>query len=160
MIQVNDKIPNITMYRLNDQNIEAVLSHDLFKGRCVVFGLPGAFTKICSSIHAPGFIEHVAKFKEIGIDHIFCIAVNDVFVMDAWAKTMPHHEAITFISDGNGELTNALGLSLDLSHIGLGKRSLRYAMLLNDGIVTHLEVEEAASTCAVSSALGFLDKIR
>ncbi|HET9148188.1 MAG TPA: peroxiredoxin, partial [Acetobacteraceae bacterium] len=116
----------------------------LFAGKTVVlFAVPGAFTPTCSIKHLPGFLEQYDALKAKGVDEIVCLAVNDVFVMDAWAKSQNIDGRITMLADGSGAFTQALGLELDLVARGLGMRSQRYALIAKDGVVTHLAVESA-----------------
>jgi peroxiredoxin len=128
-----------------------VSTQDYFAGRKVVlFSVPGAFTPTCSAYHLPGFIEHLEEFFARGIDAVACMSVNDVFVMDAWGKSA-NVDGIDMLADGNGEFAEALGLELDGTAFGMGKRSQRFALVADDGIVTHLMVE-APGEFRVSSA--------
>src|SRR5690606_23490767 len=110
--------------------------------KVVLFAVPGAFTPTCSVRHLPGFVEKAEAFKAKGIDTVACVAVNDVFVMDAWGKSQNAADKVEMLSDGNGELAKALGLELDATKGGLGMRSKRYAMLVEDGVVKSVHVEE------------------
>jgi peroxiredoxin len=150
-IRVGDRIPSALLSQMSDQHPQTISSTDYFAGRKVVlFSVPGAFTPTCSAYHLPGFIEHASDFFKKGIDTIACVAVNDVFVMHAWGK---HAKAddIDMLADGNGEFAVALGLDKDASAFGMGKRSQRFALVADDGIVTHLMVE-APGEFRVSSA--------
>lgn len=132
---------------------------DLVKGKkIVVFGVPGAFTPTCSAQHVPGFKEHIAEFKARGIDEVWCLAVNDAFVMGAWAKDQGIDGEIRFMADGSAEWTRALGLEFDLTGRGLGVRCQRFAMLIDQGVVKMLQVEapgkfEVSKAEAVLAAL-------
>lgn len=135
------KVPNVTFRtRQNNQWLE-ITSDDLFSGKTViVFALPGAFTPTCSSTHVPGYNELATVFKENGIDEIVCISVNDAFVMGEWAKDQ-NAENITFIPDGNGEFTEGMGMLVDKTDLGFGKRSWRYSMLVKDGVIEKMFIE-------------------
>ena len=140
-ISVGDRLPEATLVKVGADGMEQVTTTDFFKGRRVaLFAVPGAFTPTCSAKHLPGFIEHGATLKEHGIDEIACTAVNDPFVMGAWAK-QTGATGITMLSDGNGTFADAVGLSVDSSRFGMGKRSHRYSMVVNDGVVEQLHVE-------------------
>ena len=117
---------------------------DLSKGKKIaIFAVPGAFTPTCSEKHAPGYIAHAADFKARGVDEVWCIAVNDPFVMGAWGRELNATGLVRMMSDGNAEFTKALGLDVDFSKGGLGTRSQRYSMLVEDGVVWQLNVEQA-----------------
>ncbi|MBD2432892.1 MULTISPECIES: glutathione peroxidase [Fischerella] len=148
------RVPDVTFrLRQNDQWVN-VTTDDLFKGKTVVvFSLPGAFTPTCSSTHVPGYNQLAKTFKENGVDDIICISVNDTFVMNEWAKNQ-EAENITFIPDGNGEFTDGMGMLVDKSDLGFGKRSWRYSMLVKDGVVEKMfiEPEEPGDPFKVSDA--------
>jgi peroxiredoxin len=132
---------------------------EITKGKKVVlFAVPGAFTPTCSMKHLPGFIEHAAAIRAKGVDEIVCVAVNDAFVMDAWGKASGAAGKVRMLADGNGEFTRAMGLELDASGFGMGKRSQRYAMIVKDGQVEHLLVEPGPGL-NVSSAESVLAKL-
>lgn len=117
---------------------------DLTKGKKIaIFAVPGAFTPTCSEKHAPGYIQQAGEFKARGVDEIWCIAVNDPFVMGAWGRALNAGTAVRMMSDGNAEFTQALGLAADFSKGGLGTRSQRYSMLVDDGVVKKLNVEQS-----------------
>lgn len=140
-ISVGDKLPNTTFVKATDNGPEATDSEAFFKGRRVaLFAVPGAFTPTCSAKHLPGFIEKQDELKSKGIDEVACTSVNDPFVMGAWSKSSGA-EGITMLADGNGEFAEAIGLTMDGSKFGLGKRSQRYSMVVNDGVVEQLNVE-------------------
>ena len=150
-IKVGDKVPAATLRTKTADGIDEVKTDDLFGGKKVVlFALPGAFTPTCSAKHLPGFVEKAGDLKAKGVDAIACLSVNDAFVMGAWGKAQNADEII-MLADGNGELTAALGLELDGSGFGLGTRSQRFAMIVEDGKVTHLNIEEGPGV-DVSSA--------
>lgn len=150
-IAVGDRIPDSVLTQMSEQGPQPVATASYFAGRKVVLiSVPGAFTPTCSAHHLPGFVEHAAEFSDKGIDAIACMAVNDVFVMDAWGKSA-HADGIDMLADGNGEFAEAMGLDMDASAFGMGKRSQRFALVADDGIVTQLLVE-AAGEFRVSSA--------
>jgi peroxiredoxin (alkyl hydroperoxide reductase subunit C) len=143
MIKIGDKIPAMKlMVATAEGPREADTAVLLGPGKAVLFAVPGAFTPTCSAKHLPGFVEHAAAFKAKGVDRIICLAVNDAFVMGAWAKDQKTGDTITMLADGSGAFTKALGLELDLVARGLGIRSQRFAMVTENGTVTHLAVEE------------------
>jgi peroxiredoxin len=150
-IQAGDKIPSCTIKTMGEQGPADISTDDIFAGKKVIlFAVPGAFTPGCSMTHLPGYVVSADKIKASGVDTIVCMAVNDAFVMDAWGKAQ-NAEELLMLADGNGELTAALGLELDGSGFGLGTRSQRFAMIVDDGTVTHLNVE-AGPGVDVSSA--------
>ena len=141
MIQVNDKIPSVTLKVFGEKGPEDISSESLFSGKKVVlFAVPGAFTPGCSNTHLPGYVVNADKIKDKGVDSIICMSVNDVFVMHAWGEAQ-NAEGLIMLADGNGDLTEALGLSLDTRGHGMGQRSQRFSMIMKDGIVTSLNVE-------------------
>ena len=141
-IQVGDKIPSVTLKAVTPDGTQDVTTDEFFAGKKVVlFAVPGAFTPLCSAQHLPGFIEHAEAIKAKGVDTIACLSVNDFFVMDAWAKDRGAGDKVVMLADGNGDFTRAVDLSLDASGAGLGLRSQRYALVAEDGVVTHLGVE-------------------
>lgn len=150
-IQQGDKIPSCTLKVMGEKGPEDLSTDAIFKGKKVVmFAVPGAFTPGCSMTHLPGFVVNADKIKAKGVDSIVCLSVNDAFVMGAWGNDQNASELI-MLADGNGELTNALGLELDGSGFGLGTRSQRYSMIVDDGTITTLNVEPGAGI-DVSSA--------
>ena len=150
-IAVGDCIPSCTLSVMGDEGPAPVSTSDLFNGKKVLlFAVPGAFTPGCSMTHLPGYVVNADTIKGKGVDSIVCMSVNDAFVMGAWGKAQNADEII-MLADGNGELTAALGLELDGSGFGLGTRSQRFAMIVEDGKVTHLNIEEGAGV-DVSSA--------
>jgi peroxiredoxin len=158
-IKVGDRIPNTTVMTMGEKGPQAVSTDDLFKGKTVaVFAVPGAFTPTCSAKHLPGFVENADAIKGKGIDQIVCLSVNDAFVMNAWGKDQNVGSKITMLADGNGDLTKKLGLELDGSKFGLGPRSQRYSMVVKDGVVEKLNVEEGGAF-AVSNAETLLGQL-
>jgi len=156
-IQVGDKLPTATLKRLTADGIKDVSVDDLTRGKKVVlFAVPGAFTPTCSERHLPGFVEQADALKAKGVDAIACVAVNDPFVLSAWEKARNVGGKVQMLSDGNGDFTRALGLEFDGSGFGLGKRSRRYAMVVDDGRVKTLLVEEVPSQAETSSASAIL----
>ncbi|MNM99170.1 putative peroxiredoxin [compost metagenome] len=140
-IQVGDRVPEVPLKRLRE-GLETIDTYTLFDGRkAVLFAVPGAFTPTCSARHLPGYVEHFNDFRSRGIE-VFCMAVNDPFVMQAWAKSQSVPDGLQMLSDGNGEFTRALGLEMDASSSGMGTRSRRFALYVEDGIVRASYIEE------------------
>jgi len=140
-IHVGDRIPEVTLKRIG-QGIETLDTVALFDGRrAVLFAVPGAFTPTCSAQHLPGYVQHFADFRQRGID-VFCMAVNDPFVMKAWGGSQHVPDGLQMLSDGNGELTRALGLEMDASSSGMGLRSRRFALYVDNGVVRQTFIEE------------------
>jgi len=128
---------------MGEEGPKAILSSALLgRGRVVLFAVPGAFTPTCSAKHLPGFIDQADRILDRGVDRIVCMAVNDIFVMDAWARASGADQRITMAADGNGEFTRALGLEMDGSAFGMGARSQRFAMIIRDGLIEQLMVEQ------------------
>jgi peroxiredoxin len=151
-IRIGDHLPKVNLKQATSQGIQDIDTDSFFKGRTVaLFAVPGAFTPTCTTIHMPGFTQNMSAFKDKGVA-VACLAVNDPFVMEAWGKATNAHPDIALIADGNGDFTRAIGLILDGSSFGLGLRSLRYSMLVKDGIVTVLNIETNAGECNISSA--------
>ena len=152
-IAVGSRLPEATFRVMTSSGPAAKTTAEIFDGkRVALFAVPGAFTPTCSNSHLPGFLSNLDAFKAKGIDAIACTAVNDVFVLDAWAKASGAQDKIQFLSDGNGDFARALGLDMDGSGIGFGIRSKRYAMLVNDGVVTALNVEDVPSKADKTAA--------
>ena len=159
-IQVGDKLPEVTFTTMTDEGPQPATTAELFDGRKVaLFAVPGAFTPTCHLNHLPGFVEHVAAFKDKGVDTVACVSVNDIFVLNAWAQSTGAEGSIKFLADGNGEFAKATGLDLDASGFGMGMRLQRFAMVVNDGTVEVLNVEPQASNADVSSASALLDQL-
>ncbi len=158
-IKVGDRIPTAMLFRLGDSGPEQVSTDDYFAGRKIVaFGLPGAFTPTCSAKHVPGFLAHAGEFAARGVDAIACISVNDAFVMGAWGKDLGVGDKIDMLGDGSALLTRAMGLDVDRTERGMGIRSRRYAMVVDDGVVVSLKVEDQP-VLDVSSAEKMLDEV-
>jgi len=152
MIKIGDNLPSISLRRLNGTLIEEINLRDRIKGKKVIlFAVPGAFTPTCSQLHLPSFVKAADDLKTKGIDEIFCVAVNDPYVLDVWGKVAHATGKITLLSDGNGEFTKAMGLLLD-DVPALGLRSKRYVAVLEDGIVKSLQVEPNPTNCTVTCA--------
>lgn len=142
MIKVGDQIPSMTLTKATADGPKPVTTDEIFKGRKVVlFAVPGAFTPTCSAKHLPGFIQNAAALKGKGVDTIACMSVNDVFVMDAWGKSQQVGEDVVMLADGNGAFAKAVGLEMDGSGFGMGSRSKRYSMIVENGVVKQLNVE-------------------
>lgn len=151
-IQAGEKMPSGVFGVMTDAGPGAVSTEDLFSGKKVVlFSVPGAFTPTCSMNHMPGFVDHADEILAKGVDTIACMAVNDIFVMDAWGKDRDVGDKISMLADGNGEYASALGLEMDATGFGMGIRGQRFAIIVDDGVATHVAVEEAGKF-EVSSA--------
>ncbi len=141
-IRPGDELPNVTLTHMTGEGPKEITTEEIFGGkRVVLFALPGAFTPTCSAAHLPGYVVHADAVKAKGVDRIVCLSVNDAFVMDAWAKTQNVDGRVEMIADGNGDFTRAVGLELDLRPRGLGVRSQRYAMVVDDGVVKTLSID-------------------
>ena len=152
MIKVGDRIPNVTLQQKTADGIQPVSTEQLFKGKKVVlFAVPGAFTPTCSAKHLPGFLQNADAIKKKGVDTIACVSVNDAFVMDNWAKNQKVDGKVVMLADGNGDFAKAVGLEMDASGFGMGLRSKRYAMVVDNGTVKSLHVEKPGAF-EVSSA--------
>ncbi|WP_375381271.1 peroxiredoxin [uncultured Sphingomonas sp.] len=157
-ISTGQRVPTTTLTKVTADGPDQVSSDDFFAGRTVaLFAVPGAYTPTCSARHLPSYIDKAGELKAKGVDEIACTSVNDPFVMAAWAKSTGA-DAITMLADGNGDFATALGLTMDGSKFGLGQRSQRYAMLVKDGVIEQLNVEEPGQY-SVSSAEHLLDQI-
>ena len=157
MIQVGGCVPDVELHRMSPTGPEAIKSGLWFKGkRVVLFALPGAFTPTCSAHHLPGFLERSEEILSKGVDSIACLSVNDAYVMDAWRRDQGIEDEIEMLADGAGLFTREIGLELDLSKRGYGIRSARYAMIVKDAVVTHLNVE-ASGKFEVSDASTIVD---
>lgn len=158
-IKVGDTIPSMKLMMATPDGPKETSTDDIFKGKKVVlFAVPGAFTPTCSARHMPGFVQMADEFKAKGVDTIACIAVNDPFVMGAWGKDQGAGGKVVMLADGSGAFTKALGLELDLVARGMGVRSQRYALVAENGKVTHLGVEEPGGF-DVSKAESILEKV-
>jgi len=142
-ISVGDTIPSATFKHLTDNGMQEIGTDEIFKGKKVVmFSVPGAFTPTCSAKHLPGFVQYADALKAKGVDTIVCLAVNDPFVMRAWGEKNNVADKVLMLPDGNATFTKALGLTMDASGHGLGTRGQRFALVAEDGKITHLAVEE------------------
>ena len=158
-IQIGDKIPAAEFISFNADGQIKLTTEQIFTGKKVVlFGVPGAFTPTCSMNHLPGFIQHEAEIKAKGVDTIACTAVNDPHVMKAWSKHTGADDKIMMLADGNAAFAKAIGLEVDLTAPGMGLRSKRYSMVVEDGVVKHLNVEDKSGV-NVSSAETILQQI-
>jgi peroxiredoxin len=158
-ITVGDKLPSATLIKVTESGPDAVQTDEYFKGRKIaLFSVPGAFTPTCSARHLPSFLEKIDELKAKGIDEVACTAVNDAFVMGAWAKQAGAEGKVTMLSDGNGAFARALGLDADFAKFGMGTRSQRYAMVVDDGVVKQLNVEQPGEF-KVSSAEYMLERL-
>lgn len=158
-IKVGDKVPSATLMEMKGGAPQPVKTDDLFAGKKVVlFAVPGAFTPTCSAKHLPGFVQKAGEIKKKGVDVIACVSVNDAFVMGAWGEHQGAGDKVMMLADGNGDFTKALGLELDGRKFGMGQRSQRFSMLVDNGIVKKLNVEEGGAF-AVSSAEHMLQEL-
>jgi peroxiredoxin len=152
-IAAGDRIPDVKVMTLTDRGPAPVQTGELLgRGKVVLFAVPGAFTPTCSDHHLPSYIVRNEDLRANGVDAIACISVNDAFVMGAWGEAQHVGDGIVMLADGNGEFTKAIGLEMDGSGFGLGTRSKRYAMIIEDGVVTTLNVEATAGTIEASGA--------
>jgi peroxiredoxin len=142
-IKVGDKIPSATLMEMKDGKPTPVKTDDFFAGKKVaLFALPGAFTPTCSAKHVPGFVNNYDALKAKGVDEIACVSVNDAFVMGAWGKDQNAGDKVHMLADGNGDFTRAVGLEMDGTKFGMGKRSQRYSMIVDNGVVQSVNIEE------------------
>jgi glutaredoxin/glutathione-dependent peroxiredoxin len=142
-IAVGQKLPNVSLMARTADGVQKMTTDRLFAGRkAVLFAVPGAFTPTCSMNHLPGYVKHAAAIRAKGVETIAVVAVNDVHVMDAWSKAAGGDAGIVFLADGNGDFAKALGLDIDLAQAGMGQRSRRYSMILDDCVVKSLNVED------------------
>lgn len=152
-IQTGDQLPSVDLTIMGTEGPETINTNTLCLGKKIVlFTVPGAFTPGCSLTHLPGFVVNADTIKAKGIDSIVCTSVNDVFVMDAWGKAQ-NAEALVMAADGNGELAKALGLELDASGFGMGQRSKRYAMIIDNGVISYLGIDEKGITASAADAI-------
>ncbi|TNE61839.1 MAG: peroxiredoxin [Alphaproteobacteria bacterium] len=158
-IKVGDKVPSATLTTMTADGPAPVSTDEFFAGRTVAFfAVPGAYTPTCSAKHLPGFVQHADDIKAKGADAIACMSVNDVFVMNAWGKDQGAGDKVVMLADGNAAFTRALGLELDASGFGMGTRSKRFSMLVKDGVVAELNIEEPGAF-QVSSAEHMLGQL-
>lgn len=159
-VSVGDPVPRAVLRRKTDEGVVEVETEEFFADRTVVvFGVPGAFTPACSDVHLPGFQVSADALREQGVDEIACVAVNDAFVMDAWGTARGAGPEVTFLADGNASWTGRLGLDLDLSAVGFGVRSRRWAAVVRDGVFDYLGIEPGREV-GVSSADAVLEHLR
>ncbi|MBW2713079.1 MAG: peroxiredoxin [Deltaproteobacteria bacterium] len=157
-IAIGDKIPEAILHSMSGDKMEEVSTTAFFSGkRIVLFGVPGAFTPGCSRVHLPGFIDHAADFQQKGIDGVACMSVNDAFVMEAWSSLQGAGE-ITMLADGNSSFTQAMGIEMDASNFGMGKRCQRFAMVVQDGVVEKFFLEPSGKI-TVSAAENVLSEL-
>lgn len=158
-INIGDKVPNINFTTMTADGPAPMGYDELFSGkRVALFSVPGAFTPTCSLQHLPGFIEKASQLTEKGIDTIACMAVNDVFVMDAWGKSQDAGDKVLMLADGNGDFTSAIGLELDASGFGMGNRAQRFSLVINDGVVEIINIEDSGEF-RVSSCDFMIDQL-
>ncbi len=158
-IKVGDRMPEGSFGIMTKDGPGSISASELFKGKkVVVFAVPGAFTPTCSMNHLPGYVKHAGEIRARGVDTVACMAVNDTFVMDAWGKDRQVGEKVLMLADGNGAYTRALGLELDATGFGMGTRSQRFAIVVDDGVVKKLFVE-APREFKVSSAENVLSNL-
>lgn len=158
-VSVGDKLPSTTIVKATENGPEAVSSDEFFANRKVALvAVPGAFTPTCSARHLPGFLDKADEIKAKGVDEIAFTSVNDAFVMGAWSKANEAGDKVTMLADGNGDFANAIGLTMDGSKFGMGQRSQRYSMIVDNGVVTELNVE-APGEFKVSSAEHMLEQL-
>jgi peroxiredoxin len=142
-VKVGDKVPSAKLKQMSAEGPKDISTDELFSGKKVaVFALPGAFTPTCSARHLPGFVEKAEELKKKGVQAIACVSVNDAFVMDAWGKAQNVGEKVLMLADGNGDFTRAMGLEMDGTAHGMGKRSQRYSMIVDNGVIKQLNVEQ------------------
>jgi glutaredoxin/glutathione-dependent peroxiredoxin len=160
-IKIGDQLPDATLFRMGEKGVEQITTATLTKGRRVaLFGLPGAYTGTCSTMHVPSFMRTAAAFRAKGVDEIVCVATDTPHVMAEWGKTTGGADAgITFLSDGMSAFTTAIGMSFDVPAIGFANRSKRYSMLIEDGQVTQLNPEPPNSQCEISAGETLLAQI-
>lgn len=156
-IGIGDKIPSVTFKHMGADGPANLSSEELFGGKKVaLFGLPGAFTPVCSAQHLPGFVDKADELKGKGIDTIACVSVNDPFVMAAWGQAHHADGKVMMLADSDGTFTRAIGLAIDLSDFGLGERSERYSMIVEDGVIKTVDIEDSILTLDVSSVENLL----
>ena len=158
-IQVGERIPDMTLIKATADGPQPIETGEFFGGRKVaLFSVPGAFTPTCSARHLPGFVDKANELKAKGIDEIACTAVNDAFVLQAWAKSAGAEGKVTMLADGNGDFARALGLTMDGSKFGMGQRGSRWSAIVDDGVVSELNVEDPGAF-SVSSAEFLLNQL-
>ncbi len=157
MIRIGDTLPSINLKAIKSSGITDITTESInSQDKVVIFAVPGAFTPTCSAIHVPSFFNNADSIKAKGVDHIYCLSINDPFVMQAWYEYLSLNDEITFLADGNGELTKLMGLELDGRGAGLGLRSQRYVMIVEKGVVKSLTIDENPGQCVDSSGESLL----
>jgi glutaredoxin/glutathione-dependent peroxiredoxin len=156
-IKVGDKLPSVTLRQITPEGPKEITTDDFFRGKKVaLFAVPGAFTPACSQRHLPGYVDKAADIKAKGVDEVACVAVNDPAVMTAWGRDQKTEGKVSMLADGSGDFARALGLELDLTKNGLGMRSKRYSMLVDNGVVKSLNVEDQPGQVGASGAEAML----
>lgn len=155
-IQVGDRIPDVNVNVAQAGGMEATSTSDLMKGKVVLFAVPGAFTPLCSAQHLPGYVQQAEAILAKGVDRIVCLSVNDGFVMGAWGQDQNVGDKVVMAADGSADLTRAMGLELDATGFGMGVRAQRFALIAENGVVTHLAVEDNPTKLEGSSAEAIL----
>ena len=159
-IKINEQLPEAEIFKLSNGEPIKIITSQLFKNKkAIIFGLPGAYTSVCSAKHLPGYVKNIEKFRSKGIELIACISVNDPFVMDAWGKANNVQDKIIMVADFKADFTKKIGAELDLNKRGLGIRSSRYTMLVEKGTIVKIVEEEAAGKCENTAAENFLKSI-
>ena len=159
-ISQGDKVPSVTFKKLTADGLSDIASDDYLKGKkTALFAVPGAFTPTCSAKHVPSFLAQADALRAKGVDQIACVSVNDAFVMKAWGEATSSGDTIDMLADGNGEFARATGLTLDARGFGLGERTTRFSMIIDDGTVTALNVEENPTEMVVTSAEHMLSQL-
>jgi len=159
-IKIGDKIPQSSFQIMTADGPSIRTTADLFDNRTIVLvAVPGAFTPTCHNHHIPGYLDNLDALKDRGIDEIGIVSVNDVHVMSHWAKATGGDGKLTYLADGSGDFTKAIGLDVDLSTVGMGVRSMRYSMLVRDGIIEQLNIEENPGVADVSAAARILSQL-
>lgn len=159
-ISVGDTLPFANFFVKAGSEIDRLSTDDIFSNRKIVlFGVPGAFTPTCHADHLPGYLEHLDTIKGKGVDEVAVVSVNDPHVMDAWAKATGGKGKILFLSDGNADFTRALGLDMDAAVVGMGTRSQRYSMIIENGVVTQFNLEEVRGLAVLSGAAAIMEQL-
>lgn len=159
-IATGQKLPDATFTTTGADGVTQITSADLFAGKKVVlFGVPGAFTPTCNNNHLPGYLENAEAIKAKGVDTIAVVSVNDVFVMQAWARSSGADGKITFLADGSAKFVQEAGLAIDLTERGMGMRSKRFSMIVDDGVVTTLNIEDVPSNAVASGAATLMEQL-
>ena len=160
MIRVGESLPAVKLQMMQAGRVVTVAANELFAGqRAVLFAVPAAFSPNCSEQHLPGYVNTLFEFRQKGIERLFCLAVNDVFVLQAWARERDLVDEVTMLADGNGDFTRAIGMEMDMRRFGLGLRSRRYAMVIDKGRVSHLLVEKQGGEVKRSRAEKVLEAL-